>query len=81
MDLETKVFIRIVLRYILMAISFGAVACIFYSFTTIFTKHKLIKYTFTVLMISICIFLYITINNPNKVIRMKEDVLYILPKK
>lgn len=57
------------------------VALIFYYFAAVFTKKKLYKLLFVLLMSAMCVFIYYEINHPRKkVVRMKEDVLYILPK-
>ena len=86
-DIELTGFhttLRIIGKYCLMAISFSAVGIIFYSFyQAIFAKHKkrkLICWGLTILTVSICITWYVWDHSPSKVVRMKEDVLYILPK-
>jgi len=75
--------LRILVRWGGAFISFAAVACIFYAllgaiFPTL-NKKKPIKYFLTICMIVMCIFIYYEFNKP-KVVHMKEDVIYILPK-
>ena len=77
--------LRIFVRWGGAFISFAAVACIFYAFLNIkelfpsLDKKPIKKYFLTVCMIIICIFIYHEFNKP-KVVRMKEDVIYILTK-
>jgi len=74
--------LRVLVRWGGAFISFAAVACIFYALLGIFpslNKKKPIKYLLTICMIVMCIFIYYEFNKP-KVVHMKEDVIYILPK-
>lgn len=73
--------LRIFVRWGAAFISFFAVACIFYAFLGIFPSFKkpIVKFTLTTLMIIICIFTYYEFHKP-KIVHMKEDVLYVLPK-
>ena len=74
--------LRVLVRWGGAFISFAAVACIFYALLGIFpslNKKKPIKYFLTICMIVMCIFIYYEFNKP-KVVHMKEDVIYILPK-
>ena len=75
--------LRIFVRWGAAFISFSAVACIFYALLGVFPamnkKKKIIKYILTACMIVLCILVYYEFNKP-KIVRMKEDVMYILPK-
>jgi predicted Na+-dependent transporter len=71
-------------RYILMIISLtGGGIITYHFFKAIFDKHKkrkLICCSLTVIAMIIGISIYILTHRPTKVVYMKEDVLYILPK-
>jgi hypothetical protein len=73
--------LRIFVRWGAAFISFSAVACVFYAFIGIFPSFKkpIVKLILTACMIGLCIFAYYEFNKP-KVVQMKEDVMYILPK-
>jgi apolipoprotein N-acyltransferase len=73
--------LQIAIRWGAAFISFSAVACIFYAFIGIFPlfKKSTLKLILTACFIIICIFIYHEFNKPTTV-RMKEDVMYILPK-
>ena len=72
--------LRIFVRWGGAFISFIIVAYIFYYFLGIFPSlNKRVKYLLTVCMIIMSIFVYYEFNKP-RVVHMKEDVMYILPK-
>jgi len=73
--------LRIFVRWGAAFIQFLAVACIFYAFIGIFPSFKkpIVKLVLTTCLVSLSIFAYYEFNKP-KVVRMKEDVMYILPK-
>jgi hypothetical protein len=77
--------LRIFVRWGGAFISFTAVACVFYAFLNIkelfpsLVKKTRKKYFLTACLIIMCVFIYYEFNKP-KVVRMKEDVIYILPK-
>ena len=74
-----SVLILIIVRYGVMMISFLAIACIIYAFAGIFTKNKLLKWIITICIAVAIIFIHYRIKNP-RVVQLKENVLYILPK-
>lgn len=76
--------LSIIGRYGMMLISLSGGGVITYHFFKVFfEKHKrrkLICYSLTTLALIIGITIYTLVNRPTKVVRMKEDVLYIRPK-
>lgn len=80
------VIFRIVLRYILIAISFAGVFLMLKYFVEIFItkkdlKHKILKYFIVLMLCGLCIFVYKCNRHDfdRKTVHMKEDVLYIHP--
>lgn len=71
--------IRIIARYGLVLLSFTGVSIIFYAFAGIFTKKRILKLILTICLFAMCIFVRYEIRNTHRPVRMKEDVLYILP--
>jgi hypothetical protein len=71
---------RSIVRWFTMLISFSGVGVIFYSFAGIFTTNKIKKWLATIILIAICVFIFVKLQEGPKVIRMEEDVIYILPK-
>ena len=71
--------LRIIGRWVLVAISFSAVICSFWCFAGVFVKKKLFRICLVSIMISICVFAYIMNHRSYKVVRMQENVLYVKP--
>ena len=72
--------VRLILMY-LVRIGMGIIiGCIVYSFTSVFTKKKFIKYSAIILVLSGIIFWYKMANKPTQVYYLQEEVIYILPK-
>lgn len=65
----------------MIVLSLGATSFMFWYFVGVFVKKKVIRFTLVVLMISLCVFAYLMNHRTNKVVIMKEDVLYVLPNK
>lgn len=82
------VIFRIILRWLLVALSLTGSFLIIKYFVEIFItkkdlKHKILKYSIVLLICGSSMFLYKKCTDPNfckRTVHMKEDVLYILPK-
>jgi hypothetical protein len=72
--------IDLLIQWTFRIISFGAVICIFWCAVGVFTRKIKVKIVSVTIMVALCGCLYFVTHIPTKVVRMQEDVLYILPK-
>ena len=78
MELETT--IRIIVKFFLYGLSFTGAICMFYCFAGVFTKKRLVKIIFVVIVSSVFLLGYIENRRHPDAIIMEEDRLYIKPK-
>ena len=74
-----RIIIGIIGRYFAIMFVVSSVTIIFYHFICIFCKKKWLKYLITAIILSLCLFWYIESKKEPKIVRMKEDILYIKP--
>ncbi len=79
MDINTIITIRIIVRWLLVAISLSGVVFMFWYFACAFTRKRWCRITFVGILIAISITAYVLNHRTPKVHYMKEDVLYIKP--
>ena len=73
------IVIGMIARYSAIMFVVSSVTIIFYHFIYIFCKKKWLKYLITAIILTLCLFWYIESKRGPKIVRMKEDVLYIKP--
>jgi len=79
LSIDFRIIIEIIGRYFAIIFVVSSVTIIFYHFICIFCKKKWLKYLITAIILSLCLFWYIESKKEPKIVRMKEDVLYIKP--
>jgi len=58
-DLDTKIFIRIILRYLLMVLSFSGVSLIIWYFIGAFTQNIKLRLPITIIIVILCAYWYV----------------------
>jgi hypothetical protein len=77
--MEATILIKIIIRWLLVAISLGAGSCvIYYFFSDVFKIKKRNCFLLTTFIVAIFVLIYID-SRDSHTVRMKEDVLYIKP--